>query len=431
MIESIIIQNIQIIFFLCVLKQYMNLYLSVSRQKILLLSGVLYLIIKMLVVIFDVQMHPILNILYNVSLLFLCTFFSFKGKLYKKIIYVVIFEMLWLIVELISGYMISLFIKGDNKGFYITSISMILLFTVVQLIVSNVKNSNKHRDISQKYRILLLGVPLISMIMAVVIYYFSEQLGDSVYMVIISSVSTGLLLLLNISLFIIYDRLMEDMRIHKVNMLYHNQLEIFEKQAEEREDAILNVINLRHDIKNHLIYIRELIDMNDRGEVITYLDKLLKLTLYQKSEFSRSGNVVLDSLINYKYTKVKQYNIDFQLHITVPITLPYEDGDLLIILGNTLDNAIEAVVKIPKNERWIMISIHTQKNALAIIVRNAYNGDLRKGKNNQLLTSKKDHIHHGIGLSSIYKAVEKYMGSIDINYTDKEFKISILLFKPE
>ena len=100
--------------------------------------------------------------------------------------------------------------------------------------------------------------------------------------------------------------------------------------------------------------------------------------------------------------------------------------DLAIILGNLLDNAIEAVAELEK-ERQIKTNINYDKGRLIILVENPYQGE-RVKDGNRYLSTNKELSQHGLGLENVKSVLQKYDGSMDINQRSNIFSVSLLLF---
>ena len=158
---------------------------------------------------------------------------------------------------------------------------------------------------------------------------------------------------------------------------------------------------------------------------------MLEQNQIYKNEVSRSGNLVVDSLINYKYSLAQKERIDMKCYIFVPEEMVFAGADLCIILGNLIDNAMEAVNSFLPGQRYIDVSITQIKDSLSIMVKNPYKGKLLLNGNGQIITSKQEHRNHGIGLDSVQRTVEKYKGELLIEHEDGIFSVSILLFPPK
>ena len=101
--------------------------------------------------------------------------------------------------------------------------------------------------------------------------------------------------------------------------------------------------------------------------------------------------------------------------------------DLCVLLGNLLDNAIEACGKLEKEKRRIQLSIKLVKNQLFIRTENPFEGKL-KWQGSRLLTQKTDENNHGIGLENVKRVVEKYHGTLEMNAEDQIFRTKILRY---
>ena len=137
---------------------------------------------------------------------------------------------------------------------------------------------------------------------------------------------------------------------------------------------------------------------------------------------------MIDSLISYWFMTAKQEKIEFFVDICVPMMMPFKGADICLILGNLLENAVEAAQKV-EGKRDIKIRIKYDKNNLLMFVSNSYRGTLIKTKDHRLRSTKSDVENHGVGLSSVYRAVTKYHGTIVIDDSKPEcFRIRVLLY---
>ena len=113
------------------------------------------------------------------------------------------------------------------------------------------------------------------------------------------------------------------------------------------------------------------------------------------------------------------------LELAVPSSLPIENHDLCIILGNLLDNAIEALEQCRNG--YLGISMKAEAGVLLLRIVNSYTGPLRK-QGERFLTSKAASQEHGIGLNNVKKIVEKYHGEMHFKTEDDLFRAEILLY---
>lgn len=130
--------------------------------------------------------------------------------------------------------------------------------------------------------------------------------------------------------------------------------------------------------------------------------------------------------INYKFSIAEKKKISLDIKINIWINLPVDDSDICILLGNAIDNAIEATLKVQEKDRFINLYMRCIKNTLVITMVNSYDKTVHS-VNGNLISTKKDIENHGMGLVSMKKVVDKYNGIILID-EGKFFSIKIVLY---
>lgn len=205
---------------------------------------------------------------------------------------------------------------------------------------------------------------------------------------------------------------------------YAYQLEAYDRQADEKRGKEREFRKMKHDMKNNMIYLKELLN-TDAEKAREFLDEYIGQN-EATDEISKSENLAVDALINYKNMTAREKGITIHLESQIPAELPYESTDLSIILGNLLDNAIEATEKL-EVEKDIFVSLMYRKEKLLIKVRNPYTGDIKKDRTGNYISEKKDRENHGIGLKSVRKVVEKYEGVMEIHTEDQIFEICVII----
>ena len=142
---------------------------------------------------------------------------------------------------------------------------------------------------------------------------------------------------------------------------------------------------------------------------------------------SNSGNSTVDAIINFKYAIAKEYLVDFQLNLFIPEVLPIEDCDLGVVMGNAIDNAIDATKGCRIREKVIEISIGVKKGSLVMRIKNPYEHELKRDKAGNYLSTKEEKFSHGFGLNSIEKIVNQYEGECLIKTENGFFILTILM----
>ena len=188
-----------------------------------------------------------------------------------------------------------------------------------------------------------------------------------------------------------------------------------------------DVSRLHHDMKNHLLAIRQL--SKDNNRLSDYINTLMdELSGYECRV--ETGNTLLDGLIERKLRIADQNGIDLVVQLDFrPCNSIIEDIDVCVIFGNLLDNAIEASKKLTDPEqRSILLKSHLSAEKLVITISNFYDGVLQIS-NGLPQTTKADQMHHGIGLTSVRQSVEKY-GGILIFRTAPEQRLIVAVLLP-
>lgn len=185
-----------------------------------------------------------------------------------------------------------------------------------------------------------------------------------------------------------------------------------DKQTEE-----LRIRSLYHDMKNHLLLL-------EKYPQNTKLINELKRQLDDFENYYNTGNEFLNVIIRDKARKAKENQIDFKCTIQFGNMNFINPLDISTIFGNALDNAIEATIKLPPEERIVTVRGKQIQEMFIIIVENS----AKAGNTNK--TSKVDTLLHGFGVANIKKAVEKYNGEITTRYQDNRFEIRVILPLP-
>lgn len=188
----------------------------------------------------------------------------------------------------------------------------------------------------------------------------------------------------------------------------------FQKQyVEEAQAHYDSTKSLRHDMKNHVLIIKGLLENADYEKAKAYIEEMDIVTANLSFPF-QTGNAVLDVLLENKAALAANKGITVSSTLKVPFPCSVGDMDFCIILSNALDNAIHACEKLGMDEKkYIRISSSRQKDFLLIEIENSFNGSR--------------HFKQGIGLSNIKWVTEKYGGAVDISIEDKSFCLSVLL----
>ena len=218
------------------------------------------------------------------------------------------------------------------------------------------------------------------------------------------------------------------MELRQKNVVYKQEIDLYNKHIEEKENSMLEFRKARHDLKNQLIFLLERCEKKEYKEVEQFLEQLIEKAPFDSLTISKTDNSVVDALVNYKYTIAKRFGVEFIVKLEIPVSLPFESADMCVILGNALDNALEANIRADIEKRYVKLNMRMEMNNLVIIIENSFDGHISKNEKGKILTVKTNKIDHGLGLGSIQEAVNKYHGFMKTSYTKNVFILEILLY---
>ena len=180
----------------------------------------------------------------------------------------------------------------------------------------------------------------------------------------------------------------------------------------------------RHDYHSHLQAMKAMLSLGQREAHEAYLAKL-DADLTEVDTILRSGNVMIDAILNSKISLAISKEIPVSAKATVPEKMPISEVDISIIIGNLLDNAMEANAPLPKAGRFIRLYIGRHKEMLYITVTNAM-GTLPRRQGLRFFSTKNDP-NHGFGLHRIDRITEKYNGFVNRQFEDGVFATEVML----
>ena len=220
-------------------------------------------------------------------------------------------------------------------------------------------------------------------------------------------------------------------------IILEKQIGSMQEHMEEMEHIYSGIRSMKHDMKNTLSVIMQLATGNEEtenAELQAYLSELNRTMERLEFQF-RTGNTVVDTLLNMKYHEAVRTIPDMQMdadRLLFPDNLLIQSYDIGIILGNALDNAIEACRKLKGKESdaetFIRLSSFRKGKMIFIEITNSFDGNvIRKRQSEFPATDKADKEAHGIGLANIKSVAEKYHGGVDWSVDGKVFILSVMM----
>lgn len=198
--------------------------------------------------------------------------------------------------------------------------------------------------------------------------------------------------------------------------------EIMKQQYDMLQELYTEKRRILHDTAHQYIVIDEYIRTGEIEQARNYIGNMLKQVNAVHTK-TYTGISVIDIMLDYKMNIVRQQKIliefDFDVHFC-----PLEGNDLCVLLGNLLDNAIEAVQDLPEEFRKIHIIMKTANNIFIMEIENPYEGK-RHVIEGKYRTTKEDKDAHGIGLESVARIVNDYQGTLEIADDGHNFSVLV------
>ena len=198
------------------------------------------------------------------------------------------------------------------------------------------------------------------------------------------------------------------------------QFDYYQEKLKDEE----RVRSVYHDMKNHLLVLKQRTDSPETAEMIEKLQR--EVAVYE--EYVHTGNEILDIILKEKAGIAREKRIDFSVTADLSDIDFIEPLDISTIFGNGLDNAIEASEKLSEVQRVILVKAGKVQKFFAILIEN---NCAEENKDVKSRTAKQDDFLHGFGSSNMRKSAEKYGGQMTTKSENGKFTLKILIPIPE
>lgn len=297
-----------------------------------------------------------------------------------------------------------------------------LLLLISVTVISHISYPEDSRELAfdKRQTYILLVIPATSVFVLCVLLYGKSE-GMEALLICVST------LIINLSVFYLYHMMAENYRNVRENDIYRQQTYAYQNQLDVIMESQSRIKALKHDMKNHILALQMLLQKKDWEEADRYLSSMQDF-MANPSEYITTGNDTVDSLLNYKLQRANDVLNTVEARINIPEKLILHSFDLNVVLGNLIDNAVEAASQ--TEEKKLRIAIKLDKGVLFINVHNSCQG-IAEGKAQYLKTTKEDAPNHGIGLRNVRRIIEKYHGDMDLICENGKFEADIMMYVKE
>lgn len=386
-----------------------------SGKKELIVYGLFYVVNTVLYLVFHL---PLLNFVCNLAGIFVITrLYTHTFKINSMVTLLVYFINMGCdtlaIVMFVDNYRESVI---HNQVF---SLITVLLFFICILAAEKIVTSNKMTDVVlPEHSLSLMLVPLISILLFGGLLFDKNSPDNMVF-----EMETLCLLFINMVVFYLYNEILKAYTYKIDKLVLEQKISMYANQLDTIMKTENKIRGLQHDMKHHIIQLELMAKQNGQSDIEEYLQNMADF-MSNPEEVVHTGNLDIDSVLNYMISKAEQVLKEVNAKVNIPSDIA-SHFNINVIIGNLLENAIEAAVN--TENKILDIDIHYKQGVLYLDISNSYSNKVTV-KEHRFLTSKEDDHKHGIGLDNVKKMVEEHNGVLQFCYDENMFRVKIMMY---
>lgn len=378
-----------------------------------------YTIVKLLMIM--LTMLIVIRFLYEIS--------AIKTIILTLLIQGIIGVIDYIVIMIVTARYNNIDILEDSTdliGVLVIIASRIILFLLLITVkrISVIKKKNVI-DMSNKEWLQFLIFPIFTLITVIVmtnsmITSYHEDIVNVYYVIVI------VLIVLNMVVFHLINEILENsQRIREADVLKQQSIGQLELYNSLRKNYDIQR-KRTHEYKNQIMCIDSLLKKKNYNKLEEYINSIFD-KLDGQLDMVDTNNEVVNAVINAKYYEALQNDVLFILKINDLSHIKVSDDDIVTILSNLLDNAIEAAGQCEIDKRTVGIRLLYEDDVLSIAVSNSYKTEPEIMEDGYMRTIKDDKEQHGLGIRNVVATLEKYNAEYIIDYKNGEFVFSIIM----
>ena len=378
-----------------------------------------YTIVKLLMIM--LTMLIVIRFLYEIS--------AVKTIILTLLIQGIIGVIDYIVIMIVTARYNNIDILEDSTdliGVLVIIASRIILFLFLIIIkrISVIKKKNVI-DMSNKEWLQFLIFPIFTLITVIVmtnsmVTSYHEDIVNVYYVIAI------VLIVLNMVVFHLINEILENsQRIREADVLKQQSIGQLELYNSLRKNYDIQR-KRTHEYKNQIMCIDSLLKKKNYNKLEEYINSIFD-KLDGQLDMVDTNNEVVNAVINAKYYEALQNDVYFILKINDLSHIKVSDEDIVTILSNLLDNAIEAAGQCEIDKRTVGIKLLYEDDVLSIAVSNSYKTEPEIMEDGYMRTIKDDKEQHGLGIRNVVATLEKYNAEYIIDYKNGEFVFSIIM----
>lgn len=385
-------------------------------------------------VVYFITAFSIIKTISCVITVFIGSSILYKEKVYIKSMFSITLIYIFHIIDIVTGSIMSVVMNKEIMNVFYSNFSCRLIVCLIIKLINIIAVMFLYKafkksglDLSKRIWILFNIVMLVFLLITTVFMavYPNQNTSRDFEIVCIAIALSFLLMSIIVIYFFTY--ICSNFQQSKKLYLLQTSYEAMEERLSVQTQNTQKLQKIRHDIKNHLINVKNLIDKRD----VTNAQLLLSEIIGQTDNISigisqTSGNSIIDAIVAYKATVCynKEINIEYFLEYLPELFIDLID--ISSVISNIMDNAVEAAEK--SENPHIILKILMCRKYLTIFVKNSYCDDFQPViDNGNLITTKSDKSMHGYGMQIVNEIALKYDGDCQIQLDGSYFITNVLL----
>jgi positive regulator of sigma E activity len=337
---------------------------------------------------------------------------TYKGKLWKKLLVTPLIFVLFAACDEFA-YELTLPIIGQDKYYY-SFIFTVIFEALLEYALGAWLKKGRAWQLARREMLLVSLFPILS----VVILYCVTVMSTGVYQFVACLATVGITILS----VVLYNNLSINLEKRWEQESLERQVKSYRHEIETMQISDRKMQNLRHDLRHHLIELDGLARKGEAEELCDYIAKMRENFTDVKRPV-QTGEYEIDSLVNFLIDDANSRGIEVVSECLIPEDIRLSQYKLNVIVGNLLENAIEAASK--AEEKKVYFDMQYSQGILYLRIKNTFAGtvSIKDGK----IVSKSEEENHGIGLRSVCDMIEEQNGKIETRVEEKYVVVEVIL----
>lgn len=333
---------------------------------------------------------------------------------------------LLIMIDRIMLILVNFFIKDApvllQKSYRVILVALLcktILFMAVVLLNKTLKNVKGFYLIRDVEWIRFLYFPILSIITMLVFILEGEKREEYVLFICIGLLIGNFFLFYMIEDIVKREKRLKEMQIAHERAKTQTAMYIQMNQSYEEQKSKI------HEFKNHIHCVQGLLESDNLPRALDYTRKISNQWTTEMN-YIITNHAIVNAVLNQKYKQAKEEGILLVLSVSNMEGLALEDEDIVTLLTNLLDNAMEATRQVEKEKKLIKCRLTYQDHTFTVVIRNPVMGQIVI-EENRIQTTKSDKENHGMGITNISNVVKKYDGNYVFSCTNGYFTSTVMI----